>query len=91
MSNLVETFRPKLLKPLIGVLRLISQLHLTLELGDVIPRLIVQGVLLIRSVSDIVGNGLHIVSNLLVTDACDVVDLSILETELITKVGVDLE
>jgi hypothetical protein len=90
-SNLVETFGPKLLKPLVGVFRLIRQLDLALVLGDVIPRLIVQGVLFIGSVSDVIRNSLHVITNLLVTDARDIVDLSVLQAELITIVGVDLE
>jgi hypothetical protein len=89
--RLIETLRPELLKPLIRVLRLISQLNLTLEFGNIIPRLIIQSILLIRSIADIVWNGLNIVSDLLVTDAGDVVDLSVLESELVAEVGVNLE
>jgi len=89
--NLVETLRPELLKPLIGILRLISQLNLTLKLGDIVPRLIIQSILLIRSIADIVWNGLNIVSDLFVADAGDVVDLCVLESELVAEVGVDLD
>ena len=88
--HLVETLWPELLKPLIRILRLISQLNLTLELGNIIPRLIVQSILLIRSIADIVRDGLDIVSDLLVADAGDIINLSVLESELIAKVGIDL-
>jgi hypothetical protein len=87
----VETLRPELLEPLIRILRFISICHLTLELCNVIPRLIIQSILFIRSVSDVVWNGLHIVADFFVDNTGDVVDLSILETELITVVRVDLD
>lgn len=88
---LVKTLRPELLKPLIRILRLISICNFALELHNVIPRLIIQSILLIGSLSDIVWNSLHVVADFLVNDAGDIIDLSILETELITVVGVDLE
>lgn len=91
MAGSVETLRPELFKPLIRILRLICIRNFSLELCDVIPRLIIQSILLIRPVSDIVWNSLHVVSDFLVNNAGDIIDLSILETELITVVGVDLE
>lgn len=91
MTGLVESLGPELFKPLIRILGLIRIRNLALELCNVIPCLVIQSILLIGSVSDIVWNSLHVVADFLVNNAGDVVDLSILQTELITVVGVDLK
>lgn len=88
---LVEPLGPELGQPLIGVLRLVLVSDLAIKLGYMIPGLVVERILLIRSVANVVGHSLDIVANLLVGDAGDVVDLRVLEAELITIVGVDLK
>ena len=89
--HLVESLGPELGQPLIGVLGLVLVGDLALKVDDVIPCLVVESILLIRSVADVVGHSLDIVANLLVDNASDVVDLGVLEAELIAIVRVDLE
>lgn len=90
LNSLVETLWPKLLKPLIRILGLIDTSGLALVFRNVVPSFVIQGVLLIWSVSNIVRNSLHVVSDFLIHNAGDIVDLGIFKAEFVAKVRVDL-
>jgi hypothetical protein len=90
LPRTTRTLRPKLIEPLIRLLRNILIQYLPLKLGNMIARQVVQRVLLIGTSPNSVRDRLNIVANLLVHIVVDVGDLTILDTVLITVVGVDL-
>ena len=88
---LPETVRPEVLQPLIRILRLIHIRHGPVEgLLNVVGSYVVKSIHLVRTVTHLVRYDLNIVANLLGHNGGQVVELSVLEAELVAKVGADL-
>ena len=80
-----------LLQPFIRILRLIYIDGSAIVGNDPVRGFVVQGVLFVGTVADEVGDRLDIVRDFFVGNIADAVKLGILEAELVTVVGVDLQ